>query len=251
VSTIPTWLGATAQNPGNSGQVNQFLAAHNANYVYTGGVLQASATTGISVYDSTDNTWLSQSFVAGSSQTTLGSVLLQISTVGGSPVTDTIGLLQVALYADSSGFPTGSPLATISVPETYVYSSPFWVSMPLVAASITPGATYHIVVMAVGTVTNYYAWQQSNTGGGAATSPDGVSWTAQAYGLMYQVYDLSGTTLPVLLIYEDDGTFWTAFTYNTNGTLATVEQFAVTQSGGALQSSGTLAYSNGLVTGVS
>jgi hypothetical protein len=192
---------------------------------------------------------LSQTITTGVSQTVLGSVGLQLSAVGGSPTTALIAPLTVAIYADLGGVPTGSALATASVSGQYVYAAPFWLLVPF-GLTVTAATTYHVVVSPVGTSSHYYTWQQSNQLQGAATAPDGVQWTTQGYGLMFQVLDATATG-QLLSISEDSGQLITSFTYTALGLIATVTQYAVTQSGGSITSSGTLSYSNGLLTGVS
>ena len=181
----PNWLGASPAYVGLAGQVNQFLGSHAAAFLYSGGALQASSTVGTGVYTSTDALYLAQEFTTGVSQTGISAVSLQISTVGGSPVSGTITPLAVTLYASSFGEPTGSPLAAASVPEQTVYSSPFWVPVPLPVGGLTASTQYQLVVSAAGTSSAYYVWQRSNQLFGASTAPDDATWTAQSYGCSY------------------------------------------------------------------
>ena len=249
MSTIPTLQAATTGQPGNAGLITQFLAAHNASFTYSGQALISSQATGGGVYQSTQSQWLSQTITTGVSQTAIGSVGLQLSTVGGSPTSALIAPLTVGLYADSGGQPTGSALATATVTCPYVYSSPFWVSVPL-STTVSSSATYHLVTNLVGTAGHYYVWQQSNQAQGAATAPDGATWTNQTYGLMYEVFDQTASG-QLLSISEDSGQVITTLTYTALGQIATVTQYAVTQSGSSISSSGSLSYTNGLLTGVS
>ena len=248
MSTIPTLQAAASGQQGNAGLVGQFLAAHNAAFTYSGQALISSQATGSGVYQSTQSQWLAQTITTGVSQTAIGSVALQLSTTGGSPTTALIAPLTVGLYADSGGQPTGSALATATVSCQYVYGQPFWASVPL-TATVTASTTYHLVTSLVGTSGHYYVWQQSNQTQGAATAPDGATWTNQTYGLMYEVFDATSTGR-LLSISEDSGSVITTLTYTALGQIATVTQFAATQSGSSITSSGTLSYSNGLLTGV-
>lgn len=245
----PTWEGASAGFAAQPGQVNQFLTGHNSVWVYSGSVVQASAIIGNSVYVTTASQYLTQDFTTGSAQTAISQVLIQVSTVGGSPITATITPLVVSLYASSAGLPTGSALASATLTEQSVYSAPFWVPLPLVA-TVTPSTTYQIVVSAAGTGTAYYVWQESNTGSGAATSPDNVNWTQQAYGFMFQVYDNTGTTGPLLSMVDDGGTRTAQFTY-TGGQVATISEFAQTQNGAGQTQTRTFTYSSGQLIGLS
>lgn len=249
MSTIPTLLAASSGQAGNASLTGQFLASHNATFVWSGQALVSSQATGSGVYQSTQSQWLSQSITTGSSQTSVGSIALQLSTIGGSPTSALIAPITVGLYADSSGQPTGSALATVTLTCQYVYSSPFWVTVPF-GLAVTASTPYHVVTSLVGAAGHYYVWQQSNQSQGAATAPDGVTWANQTYGLMYEVFDQTATGR-VTAISEDSGAVITQFTYNALGQIASVTQSAVTQSGASISSSGTLSYSNGLLTGVS
>lgn len=249
MSAVPAYLGAAAGSNAQSGQVNQFLATHNSQFVYSG-VLQSSQTTGSSVYSSTQTQWLAQTVTTTSSQTAIGSVSLQLSAVGGSPTLNLIPPLQVALYADSGGLPSGGALASVSVSGNYIYSAPFWVSIPLVATGLSGSTPYHLVTALVGTTGHYYTWQQSNQVTGADTSPDGVTWTNVAYGLMYQVFDQSGGA-PLQAISDDSGARTTTFTYDALNRISQIVEYTIAQDGSYLVSSRTLSYTNGLLTGVS
>lgn len=247
----PTYLAAVAGRAANSGQINQFLGSHQTQFVYAGGAIQSQAAIGTSVYETTATQWYSQLFATTSSQTSIGAVNVQISTVGGSPTLQLIPPLVISLYADSAGQPTGSPLVTNTVSSSFVYSAPFWLTVPLPIIGLTPSTFYHITVQMVGSGTNYYVWQHSNTGSGASTSPDGVTWTGQSYGLMYQVLDTSGTG-QLNYIYEDGGAQWSQLSYNSLGLLSQITQFTTGQTvAGNLQTTRTLTYTNGFLTGVS
>lgn len=250
--SIPVLQAATTGFRGTAGHVNQFFGAHQSRFMYKGSVTTQQAT-GAASYVSTQNTYLAQLFTVPGGQTTIGSVNVQINAVGGSPTLTLIPPLTVGLFATVGSVPTGSALVSVTLPSTYVYSSPFWVSIPVQLFGVTTGSVYAIVVTAAGTATHYYAMQQSNQTSGAATSPDGVTWTAQTYGFMYQVLDQSSAgNGQVLTIYEDNGARVTQFTYNTNGTVASIVETTLSQSSSApLTSTRTLSYTNGVLTGVS
>lgn len=249
-TTVPAWNGATVPYPPNAGAVNQFLGTHSATFIYSGSVLQSSQATGSGNYVTSASTYLAQSITTGATQTIIGTVQLQVSTVGGSPITATITPLTVSLYASSIGAPTGSPLVTASLSEQYVYSGGFFITVPLAITGLTPSTTYWVVVSPAGTGTNYYVWQKSNQTSGALTSPDGVTWTAQTYGFMYEVFDLSGNLPPILFIQEDNGARVVQLNY-TGTQLTGLTEATVTQSGGSVFSSRTLTYSSaGLLIGV-
>lgn len=247
-----SWLAATVGAPARPGQINQFLGSHTSAWLYSGNVLQSSQIIGSSVYQSSESQYMAQTFNTTASQTTIGQVLLQISTVGGSPVTATISPLTVSLYANSNGTPTGSPLASTTVTEQYVYSSPFWVTVPLATTGLTAATPYWLVVSPAGTGAAYYVWQQSNQTTGAALSADGLSWADQAYGFMFQVFDQGGADWPPVSLTDDDGARVTTFGYTANGLLSTITESVVAQSGTSFFSTRTISYGGGAYpTGVS
>jgi hypothetical protein len=245
----PVWLGATAGYQGLAGQVNQFVGSHTTQWLYTGNQ-QANETTGDSIYQSTEELYLAQVFTTGASQTTVGRVLLQISTVGGSPVNNTIDNLTVSLVSSSFNAPSATVLAQTSLLETYVYMQPFWVEVPLLATGLTASTPYWLVVSTAGSPSAYYVWQQSNQANGCSTAPDGVTWSPQAFGLMYQVFDASANPNSVIQGFSEDGGARTvAFTW-TSGYLTGLVETTQTQGGGSLTSSRTITYSNGQIIGV-
>lgn len=245
----PPWLGATAGFPAYAGQINQFLGAHPSAWRYSGATLVSSQSTGSGIYQTTASHYWAQSFTTGSSQTAIGQLGIQVSTVGGSPVTPTIAPLQVSLYADASG-PTGSALATAVVNEPYVYSSPFWVSIPLSVTGLTASTRYWMVTNPVGNGTNYYVWQQSNQTSGASLSSDGVTYTPQGFGLMYQVYDQSGSGR-IVQFNDDSGARVTVLTYDGSNRVSTISEYTTTQGASVLVSTRTLTYNGAYLTGVS
>lgn len=250
MSAVPSYVAATAGQSSRAGQVNQFLAAHTSTFVYSGGAAVSSQTTGTGVYSDTRAQWLTQRITTGASQTTIGSLQLQVAAVGGSPTLNLIPPLQVSLYADAAGLPAGPALASTALGGNYVYAAPFWAVVPLAASGLTPSTPYHVVTALVGSASHYYVWQHSNAGTGAATSPDGATWTGVPYGLMYQVFDQSGGTL-LQSISDDSGARITTFAYDTSNRISQVTEYTVAQDGSYVSSSRTLSYSNGLLTGVS
>lgn len=225
----------------NPGQVNQFLTTHTSTWLYSGVQLVSQQATGNATYLTTASQYLGQAFTTGSSQTVVGQVALQISTVGGSPTTNTITPLTVTLYADAFGVPDPTtPIAASTLLETIVYSSPFWVTFPL-AAVVTSSTQYWLVVSPAGTGTNYYVWQESNQPAGAALSTDNATWTEQTFGLMYQIYDQTASG-KIIYMYDDAGARWTHLTYDTSNRLSGITEFAVGQIGTTFLSTRTLTY---------
>jgi len=242
-------MAATVNKRGDAGLINQFLVNHTAQYSWSAGVVVDSQQTGAGTYIDSLNQWLSQTTTTGSSQTTIGSISLQVSAFGGSPTLTLIPALTVSLYADAAGVPTGSALASATVASTYVYSAPFWVSIPL-TATVTPSTVYHYVIAITGTAGHYYLIQKSNQLTGCATSPDGSTWTTQNFGLMYRTYD--GTSGGLLKsVSEDNGNLLVNYTYNSLNQITGYTQYTLAQDGTFLQTSGTITYTNGLPTGVS
>ena len=246
-----SWLAATIGQPTRPGLINQFLGSHTSSWLYSGNTLQSSQQTGASVYQSSHAQYLAQTFNTTSAQTTIGQVLIQVSTVGGSPVTATIPPLTVSLYANAGGVPTGSAIATTSVTEQYVYLQPFWVTVPLAVTGLTAATPYWLVVSPAGSASAYYVWQQSNQTSGAALSSDGLSWADQAYGFMFQVYDQLGTNWPPVSLTDDNGSRVTTFTYTATNLLSTITESVVAQGGTSFFSSRTISYTGVYPTGVS
>lgn len=253
MTDIPTYKVAVVGQPGNAGMVNQFLGAHDAALIYSSSVLQSSQTTGSAVYTTTAGQYVSQSFTTTSSQTQVGQIWLQVSVVNGSAISDNVGPLMVSIYADFAGRPTGSPLATTSLSETIIYASSFWVVFPIAASGLSPGTTYHIVTSPIGDSTHYYVWQRSNQTSGASTTSDFLTWTDQAYGLMYQVYDQTANSDGLLnYIILDGGSRWVKYTYNTDRLISTVTEYVIDQTGtGNFTTTHTLSYTNARLTGIS
>jgi hypothetical protein len=250
MAAVVAYQAATPGQSANAGHANQFLGGHNSTILYQG-ALASSQTTGSAVYSDTYTHWLTQSITTGVAQTAIGYLLLQLSTVGGSPVLTRIPPLTVGLYADDgNGLPTGAALASTTVTGAYIYLAPFWSVIPLPVTGLMPGAKYHVVTAIAGASSAYYVWQRTTQTSGAAASPDGTTWTQQPYGLMYQVVDQTATG-DIRAIYEDSGARWTSLTHNGDGTLASVAEYTAGQTpAGALQSVRTLTYTNGLLTGV-
>jgi len=252
VSDVPTYKAAVAGLGGNAGMSNQFLMPHTGILVYDSAVAQAGQTTGTGVYTTTQDQYLSQQFITGATQTTIGSVQLQISTVGGSAITNNITPLTVGIYADSGGEPSGTSLGTATLVETSVYASGFWVVILLPVTGLTGNTPYHIVVSPAGTSTAYYVWQRNNQVAGASISADAVAWEDQAFGFMYKVYDQGATAGSKWeYVLEDTATRWTQFTYDGSNDLTGITEYTVDQTGsGSVQYSRTLTYTGGQLTGV-
>jgi hypothetical protein len=234
---VPVYQAAVAGLPGLAGQINQFLGTHPTQFLYAG-VQQASAAGGTGTASS-EASWLAQKFTTGSTQTAVGYVTFA-TTVTGSPVPWTI-----SLQADGGGFPSGTPLASVSVPKEFAASS-VTALLPCAVASATQ---YWIVAELTGDVSDYFTWAKSSAGTGALTAPDGATWTAAGYGLRYAVYD-QAVTGSLIGVVEDSGARFTLLTTGTAGP-ATVAEFTQGQVvSGYTESSRTFAYSGNILTGV-
>lgn len=240
---VPTWQAPTAGFSALAGQVNQFLATHAVTYVYTG-ALQASQSTAGSGGANSNGLWIAQSFATTSAQTTAGHVTVTAK-VTGTPVP-----WSVSLQASSAGAPSGTALVQSSLPKEFLSGTAAAVSVMLPVTGLAASTTYWIVAAAAGDVSDYFTWNKSNQVTGASTSATGTSWTAQAYGLLYQVYD--GTAvLPVAGTWEDSGARWTSWSYNGSGQLAGLGEYTAGQAvNGYTVSDRALSYSGTRLTGV-
>lgn len=238
---IPSWLGATSGQGAQAGQVNQFLGSHPSTFVYAAVQRAAQNTAGAGAVNS-NSLWIAQSFATASGQTAIGRVVLTLA-VTGSPAPLTVGL-----YANSAGAPTGAALVSVAVAKEFLTGTPAALSIPL-PATVTASTTYWIVATAVGDVSNFFSWSKSNQVTGASTSANGTVWAAQAYGLLYQVYDQSASG-SLTHTFEDSGARWTGLGYNASSQVSKLQEYTVAQSSGYIQSNRTLSYSGTLLTGV-
>lgn len=242
---IPAWQGATAGYSALAGHVNQFLAAHAVQYLYTG-TLQVSDTTlaggGFASYTG----WVAQSFTAPAGMTATGYVLIEAAVSIGSP-----SPWPFSLQADIGGAPSGTPLVSAVLPKEFPLLGTYsWQPVPLPASGLTPGARYWIVAQVTGDLSDHYAWAENTGSSGASTSASGTSWTAQSYGLVFQVFDAS-PVLPLAGTWEDSGARWTWLGYDTAGQVAGVTEYTAGQAAnGYTASNRTLTYTSGLLAGV-
>lgn len=227
-NNVPNWLGATAGQAPQAAQVNQFLGTHAATHLYAGTSI-ASVTTSGATTTGTNGLYLAQSFTM--SGTALGLVQGPIST------TTTTGAnlapTTLSLYANSSGAPTGSPLISTTITAEYAYATTsngntnVFTTYPLPITGLTNGATYWLVLASTSS-TGQFTWFRSASASGASTSPNGTTWTAQAYGFRFNVFDQSIVGQSTAT-YEDSGARWTATQYNTNGSIKNFSEYVVAQ----------------------
>lgn len=250
--TTPTWLAATAGQAQVAGQVNQFLGTHASTILYAATQTAAQTTAG-ATSTSTNGLYLAQSFTTAVGQTAIGYVIVPVTTT--TTTGASLAPTTLSLYANSAGAPTGSALVTTTLTAEYANkasggTATVKVIYPLPVTGLTASTTYWLVLAAAGNVSNSYTWYRSNQVGGASTSPNGTTWTAQAYGLEYQVFDQTASGL-LTATRDDAGARWTATTYTATNLINTYAEYTSGQTAaGYLQSYRTNSYSNGLLTGV-
>lgn len=234
---VPAWQAPVSGSQALAGHVNQLLGAHPASFLYAGS-LQASASGGSGNWPS-NGLWLAQQFTTGSSQTAVGYVTFP-TTVTGSPPP-----WSLSLQASSGGVPSGTPLASVSFPRELAAGQ----VTALLPCAVTPGTQYWLVGQPTGDPGDYFSWARSSAGTGALTAPDGVTWTGQAFGLRYSVYDQS-VTGPLVGIVEDAGSRFTLLSWSASAGPATVQEFTSGQTAaGYAESARTLSYSGSMLTG--
>jgi len=235
---VPVWQAPVAGLPALAGHINQLLGTHPASYLYAG-TQQASSSGGSGGLPS-NGLWLAQKFTTGSAQTAVGYATFS-STVTGSPAP-----WSISLQADSGGQPSGTALAAV----TYPYQLAASTVTALLPAAVSPSTQYWLVTQPAGDSGDYFAWAKSSASSGCLTAPDGVTWSAQTFGLRYGVYDQS-TVPPLVGIVEDSGARFTLLTWGASAGPATVQEYTVGQTvAGGAESARSLTYSNGLLTGV-
>lgn len=244
----PTWQAATSGSAPLAAHVNQLLGTHFSQELYAAVQTDGHTTAGAGS-TSTNGLWLAQAFTTAGGQTTVGYVIVNITDNTGSGTN--LSPMTLSIYANSAGAPTGSALASTTVTAEYISQAPSPAIVPIPVTGLTASTQYWLVVPAVGNGSFNYQWNKSNQVSGASTSTNGSTWTAQAYGFRYQIFDQSASGR-LTSTWEDSGARWTAATYTGNGTLSTLAEYTAGQTAaGYLQSVRSLSYSSGLVTGVS
>lgn len=225
-----------------AGHVNQLLTTHQVSYVYAGALASQQATAGVGSV-ATNGLYVAQAFTTASAQTTVGYIVLTVSFTG-SPTP-----LGVSLQATSGSGPSGTALASAWLPSDFASSSPGAVTVLLPVTGLASSTQYWVVAAATGDGSDFFSWSKSNQSSGAATSPDGVSWTGQSYGLLFQVWD--GTTAGGLTgVYEDSGARTTVYSYTGGGLVSRVQEFTLGQTASGYSASArTLSYSGSLMAG--
>jgi hypothetical protein len=241
----PVWLGATTGQLPTASQMDAGLVTHPSSIVYTGASVAVQSTAG-SGSTASNGLYIAQSFTTGTF-TTAGRVVLTMTTTG-TPVPTTI-----QLQTNNAGAPSGTVVTSTVIPPGWANASVVGQSIPLPASGLSASTTYWIVMKAAGDASDFYSWFKSNQTSGASTSTNGTAWTAQTYGLLYQVFDLS-VVLPLLHTWEDSGARITRFFPQsaTSPLPANLEEYTVAQgSNQFVYSFRSLGYSGGSVTSIS
>lgn len=253
MTTAPTWQAPTSGQPPLADHINQLLGAHTASIVYNG-VQTDGHTTSAGTTVSTNGLWLAQSFVTAVGQTSIGHISFSLTTT-----TTTGSLLSpttLTINTNNAGAPSTTVLITVPVTAEYAYNasgggvSTTRINFPVPVSGLTPSTTYWIVVAAAGNVSNNYTIHQSNQVSGASTSPDGITWTAQAYGFTYTVRDQTVAGIP-METWEDNGARWTVALYDTSSRITQYHEYTAGQTAaGYIQSDRTISYSTWLPTSI-
>lgn len=248
MATTPTWTAASSGQPPLAAQVNQFLGPHQTQLLYPSLRKSNQSTAGTGSVQS-NGTYIAQSFTTAVGQTTIGYVVLTITTSGG---LTGLGPTTLSLHVNNAGAPAAAALVTTSIASEYVTTVPTTTVMfPLPVTGLTASTTYWLVIASAGDSTHHYNWNKSNQVSGASTSPDGTTWTAQTYGLLYEVWDqtISGGT--PYFTWEDGGARWVWFNYTVNNEINSIAEFTAGQvTTGYAQSFRTFTYNGGQPTGV-
>jgi hypothetical protein len=199
----------------------------------------------------TNGLYLAQSFTTAVGQTTIGYVQLDMSTTGG--LVSILPPTTLSLYANSGVAPSGSALVTTTVAAEYVATHVgTTITIPLPITGLTASTTYWLVLTPAGDASHFFNWNKSNQVSGASTSVNGTAWTAQAYGLLYQVWDQTISSQQVISIWEDSGARWTWFDYS-GSTPTVIAEFTAGQTVTATsytQSYRSLTFSGSAVTSI-
>jgi hypothetical protein len=157
----------------------------------------------------------------------------------------------VTLRTNNAGAPSSTILGTTTLASEYVATGPATSVIPMPVTGLTASTTYWIVLSATGDSTHHFNWSKSNQVSGTSTSPDGITWTPQAYGSLYEVWDQTISGIQPIILWEDSGARWVWLNYNADDTVATIAEYTAGQTTtGYMQSFRNLTYSGGSITAV-
>lgn len=246
MATTPTWQAATSGQMPRADQVNQYLGTHKLQVLYPA-LRKANQSTAGSGNVQSNGLYIAQSFTSAVGQTQVGYVVLTISTTGG--LTGLLPPTTLSIRANNAGAPSSTVLKSVTIASEYVASGPTTSIFPLPVTGLTASTTYWLVITASGDAGHHFNWSKSNQVSGCSTSPDGITWTPQAFGLLYEVWDQTISGITPILSYEDDGARWTSMVYNPDNTVAVIAEYTAGQTAtGYSQSYRNITYSNGSAT---
>lgn len=249
--TTPVWQAPTAGQQVRADHVNQFLGFHKSTNLYTA-VQTAAVITNGTAHSNSNSLYMAQSFTTGASQTAIGYLNLPYGSYVSSG--SVLGTTSIGIWTNVAGAP-GVPLVTTTITTEYAQGitqgvDTTYAPYPVPVTGLTPSTTYWIVTTPAGDPTNHYTWRQSASASGASTSTNGTTWTPQAFGFQYQVFDQTPSGNRVHT-WEDSGARWTWTRYNNNGTVARTGEYTVGQNAtGYLQSMRQFNYTASQLTGV-
>lgn len=253
MATAPTWQAAVTGQTPKASHIDQLLGPHSLVVLYNG-LQTAGQTTNGATTTSTNGLYLAQSFTTAVGQTTIGLITASLTTT--TLTGSLLGPTTVSLHADNAGAPAAAALVTTTVTAEFASNASGTINttrigIPLPATGLTPSTTYWIVVSAAGNVSNSYTWFRSNQVSGASTSPNGTTWTAQAYGFTFTVRDQTQTAPQVKSTWEDGGARWTFVVYTATNLINVYYEYTSGQTAaGYIQSVRTFTYSNGMLLSI-
>lgn len=253
---MPTtsFLAATSGQPMLAQHVNQLLVTHPTQYIYTG-TQQQFNTTAAATSTGTNNLWLAEKWNTQVSQTTLGYIVVALSTTvtSGAVLPPTT----ISIYTDNAGVP-GTALLTTQLTAEYANLGTGGVAtnsitVPLPLKGLSAATNYWIVVQSTAAAGGQFTWFRTTAISGAATSPDGVTWTTQSYGFIYTIFDQVrplNVAAPLVATWEDSGQRWQVLRYNSLLEIINRTEYTSGQTTpGYNQGYRALTYSNGQLQG--
>lgn len=237
----PTWNGATAGQQALAAQINNGLTTHAITYIansaaFASQTTDGAASIGISATPPGGGfTRLAQSF-ATAAFTSTGWAGIYAKKVGNGCD------LTLKLFTNTGSVPNAQQgTVQVTIPVDFWTTSTSVMFLPLPITGLSASTTYWLTLFAgdvngnnAGDASNYIAVEKSNQVTGAATW-GGASWTAQAYGFMFQVSNLTTAGQP-RFVWEDNGAKWTFFGYNGSAQIAQVNEYCAAQGTGQVRS---------------
>lgn len=174
---------------------------------------QQTSVTGASDASVTTATWFAQQYACTATGRLTKVALNFKNSASGT------GAIIIQIQSDSGGSPSGTVLATSSIPAasptgSYAYIDVRFIEAPQVAS----GTSYWIVAYLQDDGTNNYKWSTTtNASTGKTSTTSGVSWSALSADLNYKTYvSTDSATLGLHRAYKSDGTKKTLLAHSTN-----------------------------------